>query len=110
MRRSAHRGGAKVHYTKRLSDRILIAFHHACDLRDIETAWDLLHVLELMLKRAPRLPDGENRRARESLVAAHERLWHIQHHSWWEFELACARGESTGGGSANSGIETEITR
>jgi hypothetical protein len=77
-----NRDGVQVRYTKRLSDRIIIAFHHACDLRDIETAWDLLHLLELMLKRSPRLPDGENRRVRKSLVAAHERLWHIQHPDW----------------------------
>jgi hypothetical protein len=68
-----------MRYSKRLSDGIIIAFDHACDLRDTETAWDLLRVLELILKRPPRLPDGENRRISESLVTAHERLWQIRH-------------------------------
>jgi hypothetical protein len=66
-------------YTRRLSDKILIAFHHACDQTDIEVAGQLLDLLELMIKRAPSLPTGSDRRARESLVAAHERLWPLRH-------------------------------
>jgi hypothetical protein len=66
-------------YTRRLSDKILLAFHHACDQRDIEVAWELLNVLEAMAKRTPILPGGNDRRAKESLVAAHERLWQIRH-------------------------------
>jgi hypothetical protein len=66
-------------YTRRLSDKILVAFHHACDQRDIEAAGQLLGVLEFMINRTPNLPTGRDRRAKESLVAAHERLWHIRH-------------------------------
>jgi hypothetical protein len=66
-------------YTRRLSDKILIAFHHACDDGDIEVAYRLLDVLEAMLKRPQRLPAGHDRRAKESLVAAHERLWQLRH-------------------------------
>ena len=66
-------------YTRRLSDKILVAFHQACDQRDIEAAGQLLGVLDLMIKRAPNLPTGRDRRAKESLVAAYERLWHIRH-------------------------------
>jgi hypothetical protein len=62
-----------------LSDKILIAFHHACDQQDIEVAWEMLNVLEFMAMRMPNFPVGLNRRHRESLVAAHERLWHIRH-------------------------------
>jgi hypothetical protein len=64
---------------KRLSDKILIALHQACDERDITAAWGLLSVLEAMAKRPPIFSQGNDRRAKESLVAAHERLWHIQH-------------------------------
>jgi hypothetical protein len=42
-------------------------------------AEQLLHVLEMMLIRRPLTPDGGRRRNMESLVAAHERLWHLRH-------------------------------
>ena len=66
-------------YSRRLSDKILIAFHHACDQADFEVAEQLLHILENMLTRRPYTPDGNRRRSIESLVAAHERLWHLRH-------------------------------
>jgi hypothetical protein len=66
-------------YSRRLSDKILIAFHHACDQGDFEVADQLLHVLEMMLTRRPLTPDGTRRRNMESLVAAHERLWYLRH-------------------------------
>jgi hypothetical protein len=42
-------------------------------------AEQLLHILEMMLTRRPLTPDGTRRRNMESLVAAHERLWHLRH-------------------------------
>lgn len=66
-------------YSRRLSDKILLAFHHACDQGDLEVAEQLLHVLEMMLIRRPLTPEGGRRRNMESLVAAHERLWHLRH-------------------------------
>jgi hypothetical protein len=72
-------GGGAPRYTRRLSDKILIAFHHACDQADFEVAEQLLHILEMMLTRRPLTPDGTRRRNMESLVAAHERLWHLRH-------------------------------
>lgn len=66
-------------YSRRLSDKILIAFHQACDQNDLEIAEQLLHVLEMMLNRRPLTADGSRRRNMESLVAAHERLWHLRH-------------------------------
>jgi hypothetical protein len=66
-------------YSRRLSDKILIAFHHACDQADFEVAEQLLHILEMMLTRRPVTPDGTRRRNMESIVAAHERLWHLRH-------------------------------
>ncbi len=71
--------GGAPRYTRRLSDKILIAFHHACDQADFEVAQQLLQVLEMMLTRRPQTPDGTRRRNMESLVAAHERLWHLRH-------------------------------
>jgi len=68
-------------YSRRLSDKILIAFHHACDQADFDIADQLLQVLESMLTRRPVSPDGNRRRSMESLVAAHERLWHLRHQS-----------------------------
>ena len=71
--------GATPRYSRRLSDKILIAFHHACDQADYEVAEQLLQVLEKMLTRRPITPDGTRRRNMESLVAAHERLWYLRH-------------------------------
>nr|WP_283949575.1 hypothetical protein [Limobrevibacterium gyesilva] len=66
-------------YSRRLSDKILIAFHQACDQSDFEIAEQLLHILEMMLKRRPLTADSNRRRTMESLVAAHERLWYLRH-------------------------------
>jgi hypothetical protein len=70
-------------YTRRLSDHVLVAFHHACDQGDIEVARCLLDLLELVVRRPPKGPGGRERRAKESLVAAYERLWHMQHPEPW---------------------------
>lgn len=76
--RDAARGPAPRH-SRRLSDKILIAFHHACDQGDYEVAEQLLRILEMMLTRRPVSPDTNRRRNMESLVAAHERLWYLRH-------------------------------
>jgi hypothetical protein len=68
-------------YTRRLTDKVLIAFHHACDHREIDVAEKQLGVLESMTARSPASPTGGERRAKETLVAAHERLWQIRHPS-----------------------------
>jgi hypothetical protein len=77
--REAASPSAAPRYSRRLSDKVLIAFHHACDQGDFEVAEQLLHILEMMLTRRPFTPDGTRRRNMESLVAAHERLWHLRH-------------------------------
>jgi len=77
--REAAQTGGTPRYSRRLSDKILIAFHQACDQSDYDIAEQLLHILEQMLKRRPSTPDGNRRRTMESLVAAHERLWHLKH-------------------------------
>jgi hypothetical protein len=64
---------------RRLSDKILVAFHHACDAQDLQVAEQLLRTLENMLTRRGVPAEHNRRRAIESLVAAHERLWHLRH-------------------------------
>lgn len=66
-------------HTRRLEDKLLVAFHHACDVADIEVARHVLQLLELMLSRKSAQPDPNRRRNMEGLVAAHERLWNIRH-------------------------------
>jgi hypothetical protein len=73
------RSASAPRHSRRLSDKILIAFHHACDQGDFEVAEQLLRILEMMLTRRPVSPDTNRRRNMESLVAAHERLWHLRH-------------------------------
>jgi hypothetical protein len=66
-------------YNRRLSDKLLLAFHQACDQQDAVVALQLLAVLESMLTRRPRHVEFNRRRSIDTLVAAHERLWHIRH-------------------------------
>lgn len=77
--RDLARAGSVPRHSRRLSDKILIAFHHACDQGDFEVAEQLLRILEMMLTRRPTFPDQNRRRNLETLVAAHERLWHLRH-------------------------------
>ena len=72
-------GPSLPRHTRRLSDKVLVAFHHACDTADLEVAEQLLATLEMMLSRRGASPDSNRRRSIESLVAAHERLWHLRH-------------------------------
>jgi hypothetical protein len=69
----------EARYARRLSDKIVIAFHHACDEGDIQVAQQLLAVLEVIVQRPPPGSNGADRRSKEGLVAAHERLWQIRH-------------------------------
>ena len=78
-------------YMKRLSDKILVAFHLACDQREIDIASELLHVLEFMAVRLPPLPPSEVRRLDRSLIGAHERLEQIRARR----ERQRGRGETT---------------
>ena len=68
-----------LRHTRRLSDKLLVAFHHACDTGDLEIAEHLLGIIETILMRHTAHPDGNRRRNIEGLVAAHERLWHLRH-------------------------------
>jgi hypothetical protein len=75
---------ASQRYTRRLSDKILITCHQACDQGDIEVARCLLDVLAYIVHRPPAGLEGQERRIKESLVAAYERLWQLLHPEAWE--------------------------
>lgn len=62
--------------TRRLSDKLLIAFQQACEQGDVEVARHLLDVLEMCIRRGA--PDIDRRRGLEALVAAHHQLWQLQ--------------------------------
>ena len=66
-------------HTRRLSDKILIAFHLACDQADFEVAERLLKVVETVLAVPKETPIDRERREQETLVAAYERLWQLRH-------------------------------
>ncbi len=64
-------------YSRRLSDKIQVAFEHACDEGELEVAAELLATLEVVLLRVP--PRPERREATVApLLACHERLWHLR--------------------------------
>jgi hypothetical protein len=58
---------------RRLSDKIRLAFHAACDEGEVEIAQRLLVQLEQLIER-PVLPTGVERRRPEDLAAPRERL------------------------------------
>ena len=64
---------------RRLTEKILLAFHHACDDGEYDVAEQLLQILEATLTRRNTLMDSTRRKSLESLVAAHERLWYLRH-------------------------------
>lgn len=64
---------------RRLNDKILQAFHHACDDGDYDVAAQLLAILESTLTSRVVPSDASRRKSIETLVAAHERLWHLRH-------------------------------
>ena len=70
-------------HSRRLSDKILIAFEHACDHKKYEVASQLLQVLEFLLTRdtAEVSQVAERRKNIESLVDAHKHLWALRNES-----------------------------
>lgn len=59
---------------RRLSDKVRVAFHGACDEGAVEIAERLLDQMEELIHHPPILPTGVNRRQPENLVALCERL------------------------------------
>jgi hypothetical protein len=64
---------------RRLADKLLLAFHQACDQQEELVASQLLSILEPLFARRSRQVEFNRRLSMETLVAAHERLWHIRH-------------------------------
>jgi hypothetical protein len=64
---------------RRLSDKILLAFHQACDQHNFPVALELIHILETMVSATSRSRGIDFRKSVNLVVAAHERLWHIRH-------------------------------
>lgn len=67
--------------SRRLSDKVLLTFHAACDVRELEVARQLLATLEWLIQRSNGRSPMELRRSAEALVAAHERLWNLTNES-----------------------------
>ncbi len=67
--------GVKPDRSRRLSDKILGAFHQALDQSDFETGLQLLDVLQNLLDRPARPHDRRLEHEIKGLVAGHERLW-----------------------------------
>jgi len=67
-------------FGRRLSDKILIAFHHACDARDISTAEDLLATLGRLIARPVAVESFDRRKVVETLADANYRLWDLKRH------------------------------
>ncbi|MBI0433359.1 hypothetical protein D9598_05900 [Roseomonas sp. KE0001] len=81
LSRSPKSGVPPTRQTRRLSDKLWMAFHQACDQKDLEVARDLLHVLERVVFRSP--ADRNFRWNAETLVAAHERLWALRNEEYF---------------------------
>lgn len=71
--------GAVPRQNRRLPERILVAAHQACDLGDLDVATQLLSILETVVGQAKGPIDSTRRRVMESLIAAHQRLWHLRY-------------------------------
>ncbi len=72
-------GATPPRQSRKLADRVLIAFHQACDQGELEVARRLLDIYEFMALRRESAGDASRRRAMDALVAGHERLWHLRH-------------------------------
>jgi hypothetical protein len=71
--------GVAPRQNRRLPERILVAAHQACDLGDLDIAAQLLSILETVIGQSRGAIDPARRRVMESLIAAHQRLWHLRH-------------------------------
>ena len=67
-----------LQYGRRLTDKILIAFHHACDAADILTAEELLGTLDRLIARPVLVEKYDRRKIVETLADANYRLWDLK--------------------------------
>lgn len=59
-----------------LPGKILTVFHQACDEAEFEIADQLIRTAETLVRRSGYT---RNKRAKESLAAAYQRLWDLRH-------------------------------
>lgn len=69
---------------RRLCDKVLIVFHHACDAEDLDVAERLFRLLEHMAVTPPLPGQPERRLNLHHLVDAHERLLGLRGDDGWE--------------------------
>lgn len=69
------------HHSRRLSDKVMIAFICACELGDIEIAGQLLRVADMLARRQPQgaVSLQQRRRDLEKVVVSYEWLWQLRH-------------------------------
>ncbi|HEV2677756.1 MAG TPA: hypothetical protein VGV37_24710 [Aliidongia sp.] len=65
-------------YTRRLSDKILMSFHQACEQRAVEVAALLIQALELALTKEGGLGKVDNRKNLEAVFEAFDKLKDVQ--------------------------------
>lgn len=73
------RAGSAPRYTRRLSDKLLMVFHSACDQGRLDVAESVLDLAEQVVRRDP--PTAQPDRRRQDMVAivqAYERLWELR--------------------------------
>lgn len=85
--------GTAPRQSRRLPERILVAAHQACDLGDLDIAAQLLSILETVIGQRSTTMDPGRRRVMESLIAAHQRLWHLRHAEATSEELDASRAK-----------------
>jgi hypothetical protein len=74
-----HRPDPACRQQKDVAADILLAFHFACDVKDLGIAKRLLAALETLAAERHAAPALDQRRLRSAIVAAHERLWELRH-------------------------------
>jgi hypothetical protein len=104
---SVQQPGSASRYTRRLIDHVLAAFHYACDQGNFEVSASLLEIAEFMMRRPSLSPDGRERRDKYSLVAAYERLWHMQHPEIDDAALAAVMFERDRGELGNGSTKPD---
>jgi hypothetical protein len=68
---------------RRLSDKIISAFHAGCDEGALDIAASLLSTLQMLVKHPPGLSTGTERSKPEDLAVLRERLWSLRYPSPW---------------------------
>ena len=63
---------------KRLGRRLVLTAQAACDVRDLDTAFQILQAAELLL-RAGRMTTRDKLGIVDAIVGVHVRLWELRH-------------------------------